>query len=196
MARDGVAGYVRDLHFDEATWQIGYVEIDTGRWLFGRRVLAPSPLIGVPAWHSRVLPFSMTREQVSGCPSRGPAMYSSQDTLQLANISRAPNLRSVWDVLGYRLFAVDGEIGSVEDLVVLTSEWSIQFIIVSLHGLEEAFAGISPGHVVEADWDERALHIGLGRKSLQEIPEFDPASPPGSQSQVRWHGSGSFVDRG
>ena len=44
-AIDGDIGSIRDLYFDDITWTIRYLVVDTGSWLPGRQVLI-SPLSG------------------------------------------------------------------------------------------------------------------------------------------------------
>lgn len=41
-ASDGTVGAVRDLFFDEETWTVRYVVLETGKWLAKREVLLPS----------------------------------------------------------------------------------------------------------------------------------------------------------
>src|SRR3546814_10748455 len=38
-ARDGSLGDVHDVFFDDHSWQVRYLVVDTGNWLPGRRVL-------------------------------------------------------------------------------------------------------------------------------------------------------------
>ena len=36
-ASDGEIGRVKDFYFDDATWAVRYVVVDTGSWLPGRK---------------------------------------------------------------------------------------------------------------------------------------------------------------
>ena len=36
-ATDGELGYVHEIYFDDETWAIRYLTVDTGGWLAGRR---------------------------------------------------------------------------------------------------------------------------------------------------------------
>ena len=67
-ALDGPIGSVHDLYFDEQTWQIRYLVIDTGKWLPGRKVLVVPAAIR-PPWHnSGPIPVNLTREQIRSGP--------------------------------------------------------------------------------------------------------------------------------
>ena len=39
VATDGRSGAVDDVYFDDLSWMVRYIVVDTGRWVSGRRVL-------------------------------------------------------------------------------------------------------------------------------------------------------------
>src|SRR5687768_1245266 len=47
-ATDGDVGQVEDFHFDDCSWIVGDVVVDTGRWLSGRKVIVPTLHVGLP----------------------------------------------------------------------------------------------------------------------------------------------------
>ena len=67
-ADDGVIGHVKDLFLDDKAWVVRYLVVDTGGWLFGKKVLISPMAIGKPNWAGRLLPVSITKEQVKGSP--------------------------------------------------------------------------------------------------------------------------------
>jgi hypothetical protein len=67
-ATDGNIGHVKDFFFDDAAWVIRYLVVDTGTWLSSRKVLISPVAIGTPDWAKKVLPVSITREQVKNSP--------------------------------------------------------------------------------------------------------------------------------
>ncbi|MEO9078358.1 MAG: PRC-barrel domain-containing protein [Rhodanobacter sp.] len=67
-AADGSIGHVRDVYFDDHSWVVRYLVVDTGGWLPGRKVLiSPISVIGTNV-EDRVLTLSLTREQVKESP--------------------------------------------------------------------------------------------------------------------------------
>jgi hypothetical protein len=68
-ATDGVIGQVKDLYFDDKAWVIRYLVVDTGSWLSSRKVLISPIAIGHPNWAEKVLPVSITKEQVKNSPA-------------------------------------------------------------------------------------------------------------------------------
>lgn len=67
-AIDGEIGKVKDFYFDDETWTIRYLIVETGNWLFGRKVLiATSALIELDFKNGLFL-VNMTQEQVRESP--------------------------------------------------------------------------------------------------------------------------------
>ena len=64
-ATDGDIGSVNDLYFDDLSWTIRYLVVDTGTWLPGRQVLI-SPL-SVRRVDDKIL-VDLTRNQVQNSP--------------------------------------------------------------------------------------------------------------------------------
>ena len=67
-ATDGLIGHVRDFYFDDESWAIRYAVVDTGGWLSGRKVLVSPMAFGTPDGSGKVLPVSISREQVRNSP--------------------------------------------------------------------------------------------------------------------------------
>jgi hypothetical protein len=67
-ASDGNIGHVKDFYFDDEAWVIRYFVVDTGSWLSSREVLISPIAIGHPDWTNKVLPVSITKEQVRNSP--------------------------------------------------------------------------------------------------------------------------------
>ena len=67
-ASDGTIGHVTDFYFDDEAWVIRYLIVDTGNWLSSRKVLISPIAIGHPNWTEKILPVSITKEQVKNSP--------------------------------------------------------------------------------------------------------------------------------
>ncbi len=67
-ATDGLIGHVKDLYLDDAAWVIRYLVVDAGTWLSSRKVLISPIALGHPNWTDKVLPVSITTEQVKNSP--------------------------------------------------------------------------------------------------------------------------------
>ena len=67
-ATDGIIGHVKDLYFDDEAWVVRYLVVDTGPWLSSRKVLISPIAISSPNWTEKILPVSITKEQVKNSP--------------------------------------------------------------------------------------------------------------------------------
>jgi hypothetical protein len=81
-ASDGHVGKVEDLLFDDRTWRLRWLVIDTGSWLTGRSVLLqPSCIVGTDI-EERSIRASLTRAKIKGSPGIG---FDQPVSLQFQN---------------------------------------------------------------------------------------------------------------
>jgi len=67
-ASDGAIGSVSDFLFDDVTWLVRWLVIDTGNWLPGRKVLLPPSSLAHVNHIGRQFSVRLTRQQVKECP--------------------------------------------------------------------------------------------------------------------------------
>jgi len=67
-ASDGKIGTVGDFLFDDQTWKLRWLVVDTGGWLTGRKVLIHPSAIGHADYERQELPVALTKAQVEGSP--------------------------------------------------------------------------------------------------------------------------------
>jgi len=68
-ATDGEIGTVDEFYFEDETWAIRYLTVDTGGWLGGRQVLiSPISVVGAPDWQAKRLDVALTKKQVENSP--------------------------------------------------------------------------------------------------------------------------------
>ena len=68
QATDGPIGHVKDFYFDDQKWVVRYLVVDTGTWLSSREVLVSPMALGKANGSDKMLPASMTKEQVKNSP--------------------------------------------------------------------------------------------------------------------------------
>ena len=68
-ATDGSLGHVKDFYFDDHTWTVRYVVIDTGTWLSRRKVLITPHSLGRLELNKGVLNVNLTRKQLEDSPT-------------------------------------------------------------------------------------------------------------------------------
>jgi len=67
-AKDGELGKVDEFYFDDITWKIRYVVVETGNWLANRKVLISLSALEKPNWDMKKFVVNLTCEQVRNSP--------------------------------------------------------------------------------------------------------------------------------
>lgn len=67
-ASDGTIGSVSDVLFDDASWMIRWLVVDTGNWLSGRKVLLPPAALGHADAKANTFPVRLTKAQIEASP--------------------------------------------------------------------------------------------------------------------------------
>ena len=67
-ASDGRIGTVSDFLFDDASWLVRWLVVDTGNWLSGRKVLLPPSALGQLDAKEHEFSVKLTKQQVKDSP--------------------------------------------------------------------------------------------------------------------------------
>lgn len=62
-ASDGEIGTVGDLLFDDTTWKVRWLVVNTASWLTGRKVLVHPSAICTADYEQRIVSVSLTKTQ-------------------------------------------------------------------------------------------------------------------------------------
>ena len=68
-ATDGEIGKVKEFYFDDVTWTVRYLVVETGNWLNGRKVLIAPQALLTPDWNNEVFPINLTKEKIKNSPN-------------------------------------------------------------------------------------------------------------------------------
>jgi hypothetical protein len=138
---DGVAGSVKDFLFDKQTWAIRYLMAETERWFRSKQVVIPALVLGSTGRNHAFVFAELTAEEVDRSPVLSDtqtvagryrlalekrlvprvwipeALHGSADILPpqldavLISEAESGNLRSVRELIGYRVTGMDSEVG-------------------------------------------------------------------------------------
>lgn len=78
-ATDGEIGHVDDFLIDEASWEIGYIVVDTRNWWPGKRVLVSPDWIFEVGWDEAKVYVDLTRDAIKRSPPCDPAQPISAE---------------------------------------------------------------------------------------------------------------------
>jgi sporulation protein YlmC with PRC-barrel domain len=67
-ATDGVIGRVRDIYFDDGSWNVRYFVVETGVWLTSRKILICPVSVKTADRATKSLRVSISKRQVHGSP--------------------------------------------------------------------------------------------------------------------------------
>jgi sporulation protein YlmC with PRC-barrel domain len=188
---DGLAGTVRDLLFDDRTWDVRHLVVHTGNWLTGKSELLSPEVIESTQWMGRRLSVRLTRQEVEESPgtdSHLPASHMRDvvqgrmiawdaywaSELDIDEIDADPHLDSAKEVTGYHLQASDGEIGHVEDFIVDDESWKIRYLIVDTRNwMPGKHVLMLPESVSLISWNSRKIETELERAKIHDSPAYD-----------------------
>lgn len=220
-ASDGRIGTVSDFLFDDASWRVRWLVVDTGNWLSGRKVLLPPSVLGQPDPEGEKFSVSLTMQQVKDSPEidtdrpvsrqmetsvydyygwspywgtgfymggygympgaamASPYLGSRRREEEIADAQRNhgdPHLRSVAAVTGYHIHASDGEIGHVQDFLLEDADWSIRYLVIDTRNWWPGKKVlISPRSVLDIDWTDGLVNLGVNRQKVKGGPPYDPS---------------------
>ncbi|WP_395715149.1 PRC-barrel domain-containing protein [Reyranella sp.] len=170
-ASDGAIGTISDLLFDDMTWRLRWVVVDTRDWLPQRQVLVPALLLGSPDPGRRELAIDLTVRQIE--ESIPAAQHLPVSLRPSTSQDGDPHLRSVEAVVGHRVHLLDGVAGHVEELLADDADWTIAYIrIDACRWRPGEKVLLAPCWVRAIDWHERLVQIDVDRRRI----ESDPAS--------------------
>jgi len=97
-----------------------------------------------------------------------------------------PFLRSVDELVGYRIQAADGPIGHVEDFILDDRNWTIRYLVVDTRNwLPGRKVLVAHRWVQSVAWNDRTVSAALSREEIRNSPEYDPSAPVNRQYEER-----------
>ena len=84
------------------------------------------------------------------------------------------HLRSTKKVTGYKIHAVDGEIGKVVDYIIEDTTWKIKFLVVETGSLLDSRKVLLPTQwIKEVNWDNSVVIVDVTTEAVKNSPLFD-----------------------
>jgi len=99
-----------------------------------------------------------------------------------------PNLRSTREVIGYRIHAIDGQIGHVDDFIVSDEDWIIRYLVVDTRNwLPGRSVLISPEWVRDISWEDQEVWVDVASETIEDSPPYDPSAPVNREYEVQMY---------
>jgi hypothetical protein len=188
VATDGEMGSVRTFLFDDQSWKVRYLVVDVGNWLKRRDVVLPIAALERPDWANRTCHTHLNKEQVRDSPEVDAEMpVSRQQEIAMRDyfgplaswldseygLSSMPtgtkypvhtaevlHLRSTSHMLGYQVWATDGEFGILEGFVMDEASWHLGYLDVKSGDWLQNRSVLFPTLWVQSvSWTEFRIHL-------------------------------------
>lgn len=93
-----------------------------------------------------------------------------------------PKLRSMREILGYRIEAVDGALGEAEDFLIDDEGWAIRYMVVDTKTWKPGREVLIPPEWIEdVSWGARRIHVKISRQKVKTSQRVDRASHVGDR---------------
>ncbi len=202
-AKDGEIGRIYDFIFDESFWAVRYAEIDIGNWVPGKVILLSTQILGPSALST--IDTKLTIEQIVNCPTIDPQEIPSRkyeeelhnyfswayywaEQREILQYKTSCKLRSVFSLIGFKLQAMDGEIGHLDDVMIDDLEWKVRYWVIDIGSW---FFGkrvlVSPLWDGKIDDNLRILKIGVSMEKIKSAPPFDYSTPLTNEYEANLH---------
>ncbi len=84
-------------------------------------------------------------------------------------------LRSVQEMVGYHIQALDGDIGHVEDFILDDASWTMTDLLIDTRNWLPGKKVLIPHPAIQTVcWIDRSIMVQLTRQQVQDAPEYDP----------------------
>lgn len=111
-------------------------------------------------------------------PQPMAAMASVPEQQQQEVLDDSSHLRSVNEILKYRVRAEDGEMGKAADIIVDDESWQVRYLVVDIGSwLAGKKVLISKDWIESISWHETEFRVGLTKKNIENSPSYDPNNP-------------------
>lgn len=99
-----------------------------------------------------------------------------QSTLKPENEAKVKesHLRSMREVDGYTIHAVDEEIGHVADFVLDSSNWALRYLVVDIRRwLPGPKVLVSPQWIDHVSWHQKQVFVNVDKQAIATAPKFE-----------------------
>jgi sporulation protein YlmC with PRC-barrel domain len=97
-------------------------------------------------------------------------------------------LRSITELHGYTVAAVDGTIGQVYEFYFDDEAWVIRYLVVETGAwLSGRRILISPGALSRPDWKQQIFPVNLNRAEVKQSPDIDVDQPVSRRQEIALH---------
>jgi hypothetical protein len=189
-ATDGQIGFVKDLLFDDHSWKIRFLVIETGGFLHSHKVLIDPRNVRDLKFPEETLVLGLSKREVESSPGlqSSPPVSQQIDQESASGKTVDLHLRSSNEVSTYRIAASDAEMGKAHGLVIETSTWTVRYLIVDTgEWLMGKLVLLGP-HVIDSiDWTDHTMKAHVTSDAIRHCPAYDETAELSRDYEVFLH---------
>ena len=100
-----------------------------------------------------------------------------------------PHLGSAAAVKGFAVHAADGEIGSIDNVLIDDVRWAVRyFVVATRHWLTGKLVQLAPPAVTDIDWRGERVGVNVTRERVNSAPAWDPLAMVDEITEERLRG--------
>jgi hypothetical protein len=155
-ATHGLVGRVLDAFFDEQSWQIRYLLVETSS-----------------AGRDRIVAFRS--EAVVSIDAEEGLRVEGSPAFDLKSSERLHCLRSTRAVLDCTVAGWSGSLGTTADALFDEASWALRFLMIDASSwCPGVVVLLRPDLVQEAHWERQSLRVAITRVEVLNMSEADP----------------------
>ena len=140
-------------------------------------------------WGPYAYPYQMTMAVPPPAAAVQPGQGDDAAEAEEPEDPEDAHLRSASEVAGftgYRIRALDDEIGHVADFILDDETWAVRYLVVDTGTwLPGKKVLIAPQWIARVSWEQAQVDVDLPRAAIERSPEFDPSMPVNRQYEAR-----------
>ena len=185
QTKEGAIGRITSFYFDDYSWVVNYAAVRTIEWP-GSFVLIPSSTFVHPDRSIGALLTTARSDVIRTSPrSEGRPISKVLEAVCLSHFGLLPSwpsesdepsecsVRSINELIGSIVRAVDGGVGFIEDIIINAASWDIRYLVVDTRNamLGGKSVAIPRSALCNSDWAHRRHCLTLSRHQIKAAPE-------------------------
>jgi uncharacterized protein YrrD len=95
-------------------------------------------------------------------------------------------MKSLHEISGYKIHALDGEVGKAQDFYFDDAEWIIRYLVVDTgNWLSGRKVLLSPSSIQRVDEENKRIEVTLAKEIIEASPDIDADKPVSRQQEMQ-----------
>ena len=163
-ARDGLAGGVVDIYFNDRDWSVRQIVTSEHPTRFQKSTLIQPASVRQVDARENVLHVELSKSEIAGLPLASTILPVCRQYVMRASsrpplANADPHLRCATAVSGYEINDTEQHLGIVHDFLIDAREWKIAFLVGRRFGARECDFLVAAGAVNQISFASRRVSI-------------------------------------